>query len=997
MGGIPAVLLPNMTVRIRQRPLFPGGEGVPGYGGGQDHSGAEGAKNTRPGPGRYLLMNLCTYNVRTLRTEADLLGLLNELSLIKWDVVGLCEVRRLGEEQKILNNGHVLYWRGKPQDSKQESGVGFLVHKRLEKNIVEFYSVSERVASVTLKLNDRYNLKIVQVYAPTCSHPDEEVESFYEDVQVATDRAKAHFTVIMGDFNAKVGKKVERETAIGNHGIGTRNERGQMLVEFAEARSLHIMNTFYKKRTNRKWTWKSPSGIVNEIDFILTDRRDIVKNVGVINKVNVGSDHRMVRSEIKLSLRMERKKLIQKPPPNLANLVNRTTEFSLNIQNRYSILDEENHDIDQINEQFTNIMKEAALEVGGRLEKQNSNKLSIETRQLMQKRRNMKVTTARDNIELAELTKTINKKKKEDVRKFNMQKVNEALISGTSVKTTKRKLGIGKSQMYAIKKHNGEVTYNRNEILKVVEDFYTDLYNSNDITQTEMNIAIEDVPDITVDEIKMAIKSTKRGKTAGEDGISIDLIKDAGEIASVKLANLFTKCVREGKIPKAWKNAIIILIHKKGDTKDLKNYRPISLLSVIYKLFTKVITNRITETLDSNQPREQAGFRSGFSTTDHIHAVNQIIEKTNEYTKPLAIAFIDYEKAFDSVLTSAVLETIRKQGVEEAYCRVLEDIYKDGTATIKLHEETNKIPIKKGVRQGDTISPKLFTACLEEIFRKLNWRDRGIKIGDEYLSNLRFADDIVLFSESANGLQQMLEELNRESLKVGLKMNKKKTKIMFNRHIQAEQIQIQNEALEVVDEYVYLGQLVQTNTSFETEIKRRIKLGWSAFGRHSNILRGSLPLCLKRKVFNQCVLSVMTYGSETWTTILGTERKLTSTQRAMERLMLGVRLRDKKKASEIREQTKVEDIIKSIKKKKWQWVGHVCRRQDNRWTKKVTDWDINDKRPKGRPPTRWRDEIDKFEKSGVRNWKQTWKQKTQDRKDWKKLGEAYVLQWTDTG
>ena len=189
----------------------------------------------------------------------------------------------------------------------------------------------------------------------------------------------------------------------------------------------------------------------------------------------------------------------------------------------------------------------------------------------------------------------------------------------------------------------------------------------------------------------------------------------------------------------------------------------------------------------------------------------------------------------------------------------------------------------------------------------------------------------------------MIDELNRESLKVGLKMNKKKTKIMFNRHIQAEQIQIQNEVLEVVNEYLYLGQLVQTNTSFETEIKRRIKLGWSAFGRHSNILQGSLPLCLKRKVFNQCVLPVMTYGSETWTTIVEMEKKLTRTQRAMERLILGVSLRDRKKAKEIREQTKVEDIIKSIKKKKWQWVGNVYRRQENRWTKNVTDSDVNDK------------------------------------------------------
>ena len=981
-----------MNTRPRQRPSLPGGEGAPVYGGGQDRSGAEGAKNLRSDPGHQLLMNLCSYNVRTLRTESDLLALLEELSFIKWDVVGLSEVRRLQEEQKKLNDGHVLYWKGKPQDSKQELGVGFLVNKRLENNLEEFHGVSERVASVTLKLNERYKLKIIQVYAPTCSHSDEEVENFYEDVQKAIDRKRAHFMVIMGDFNAKIGKRVEQETSIGNHGIGTRNERGQRLIEFAEARSLSIMNTFFEKRIERKWTWKSPSGVKNEIDFILSNRRDVVKDVSVINKVNVGTDHRMVRSKIKFDLKIERKKLIRKPLPNLANLKNKATEFSLNIQNRYSVLNsEENLDIDHINDQFTNIMKEAALEVGGKSERQKSDKLSVETRQLMKRRRNMRTTSIRDKIELAELTKTINKKKKEDVRKFNMQKINEAVILGTSFKTAKRRLGIGKSQMYAVKKPDGEVTYNRNEIIKVVEDFYTNLYSANDFSQTEINTEFRDIPIITANEVRKALKSMKRGKAPGEDGISIDLIKDAGDIAIVKLAELFTKCLREGKTPKAWKNTIIILIHKKGDTKDLKNYRPISLLSVIYKLFTKVITNRIADTLDLNQPREQAGFRSGFSTTDHIHTLNQIIEKTNEYRKPLCMAFIDYEKAFDSVEIPAVLRAIRNQGVEEIYCRILEDIYKDGTAAIKVHAETSKIPIKKGVRQGDTISPKLFTACLEEIFRKLEWRDKGIKIGDEYLNNLRFADDIVLFSESVYELQLLINELNTESLKVGLKMNKKKTKVMYNNQVQVEQIQVQDEVLEVVNEYIYLGQLVQTKTSFEAEIKRRIRLGWSAFGRHKNIFSGSLPLCLKRRVFNQCVLPVMTYGSETWTTTKQLERKLVSTQRGMERLMMGISLRDRKRSTWIREQTKVEDILKCIKKKKWQWAGHVSRRQDNRWTKNVTDWEITDtRRPRARPMTRWRDDIRKF---GHQNWKQ----KAQDRNEWKRLGEAYVLQWNDTG
>ena len=156
----------------------------------------------------------------------------------------------------------------------------------------------------------------------------------------------------------------------------------------------------------------------------------------------------------------------------------------------------------------------------------------------------------------------------------------------------------------------------------------------------------------------------------------------------------------------------------------LENYRPISLLSVLYKLFTKIITKRIEKVLDSNQPREQAGFRSGFSTNDHLQVVNQVIEKTSEFKKPLCMAFIDYEKAFDSVEIPAVMRALRKQGIEESYVQILEDIYKDGAITIRLHKDSVKIPVMKGVRQGDTTSPKLFTATLEEIFKISNGTGR---------------------------------------------------------------------------------------------------------------------------------------------------------------------------------------------------------------------------------------------------------------------------------
>ena len=81
----------------------------------------------------------------------------------------------------------------------------------------------------------------------------------------------------------------------------------------------------------------------------------------------------------------------------------------------------------------------------------------------------------------------------------------------------------------------------------------------------------------------------------------------------------------------------MIILHKKGERRDIKNYRPVSLLSHTYKPFTRAIQNRMEKVLDENQPREQAGFRKKYSTVDHLQAPNQVIEKSEEYQLPLVI------------------------------------------------------------------------------------------------------------------------------------------------------------------------------------------------------------------------------------------------------------------------------------------------------------------------------------------------------------------------
>ena len=191
-------------------------------------------------------------------------------------------------------------------------------------------------------------------------------------------------------------------------------------------------------------------------------------------------------------------------------------------------------------------------------------------------------------------------------------------------------------------------------------------------------------------------------KRNGIDGIASDIIKLGGPVVLTYLTNIFNNTLKTKQIPDSWHEAKIIILFKKGDHKGIKNYRSINLLSHSYKIFTRLLQSRTERTLDENQPREQAGFRKGFSTTDHLQALNQTIEKSNEYSLPLCIGFIDYEKAFDTVEHFAIFEALRKTNINETYIHILQNIYIQATARIHVDKSvSDEFRIQRGVRQGD--------------------------------------------------------------------------------------------------------------------------------------------------------------------------------------------------------------------------------------------------------------------------------------------------------
>ena len=218
------------------------------------------------------------------------------------------------------------------------------------------------------------------------------------------------------------------------------------------------------------------------------------------------------------------------------------------------------------------------------------------------------------------------------------------------------------------------------------------------------------------------------------------------------------------------------------------------------------------------------------------------------------------------------------------YIEPLKEIDTNSSMTVRLHKESNKINIRRGVLHGNTISPKLFTAALESIFRRLTWETRGLKIDCEYRSHLRFADDILICANTSHELQQMLRELPDESENHGLKINKSKAKVLMenNTPIYVNNIQIKN-----VESYIYLGQRYSIrDKNKHKEIQRRITAGWTAFAKHRDIFEGNIGTCFKRQVYNSCVLPALNYGAETWVLTTHAKNKRAAAQTKMERDIL---------------------------------------------------------------------------------------------------------------
>uniref|UniRef100_A0A0B7BH62 Reverse transcriptase domain-containing protein n=3 Tax=Arion vulgaris TaxID=1028688 RepID=A0A0B7BH62_9EUPU len=167
-------------------------------------------------------------------------------------------------------------------------------------------------------------------------------------------------------------------------------------------------------------------------------------------------------------------------------------------------------------------------------------------------------------------------------------------------------------------------------------------------------------------------------------------------------------------IPEECRICSIIKLPKKGDLGNCNNWRGIILLSLTSKIFSRVILQRMKVALDNKIRIEQAGFRKGRSCIDHIFALRQIVEQSNEWNSSIYMVFVDFEKAFDSLHRESLWKILRHYGIPIKMVSVIKALYTDFQCQVVCNSQlTEWFEVNTGVRQGSILSPFLFNLAMD--------------------------------------------------------------------------------------------------------------------------------------------------------------------------------------------------------------------------------------------------------------------------------------------
>ena len=379
--------------------------------------------------------------------------------------------------------------------------------------------------------------------------------------------------------------------------------------------------------------------------------------------------------------------------------------------------------------------------------------------------------------------------------------------------------------------------------------------------------------DIQLRELNTTLNKLKPKKAPGPDGITNEFLKYSPHNMRKQLLDLMNRTLHTGEIPQYWTSTNTIMLHKKGNKLDPNNYRGITLANTTTKIFTTILARRLNTWCESCDilPEGQAGFRKDRSCEDNIFVLQtKIAESLRRPKEKLYIVFVDFRKAFDSIWHSILWDKLRRAGVSSQLLRVINNLYQKANTQVKVNntEFTDSIRLNKGVLQGDSLSPTLFSIMIHDI--ATYFEAKGHKNIIKEMELLLFADDLTITANNPIVMQEKMETLHSYCVENKLVVNIDKTKLMVcrrsNRKKGLRRITFNGEIIEEVKEYKYLGVTFTKSGTFHTAAKQFITRAKAALGTiwKPLIITRSNRWEPAQKLFDAVVKATLLYNAGTW-------------------------------------------------------------------------------------------------------------------------------------
>jgi len=340
---------------------------------------------------------------------------------------------------------------------------------------------------------------------------------------------------------------------------------------------------------------------------------------------------------------------------------------------------------------------------------------------------------------------------------------------------------------------------------------------------------------------------------------------------TASLTKLFNSAWTQSKIPAEWSRGIVVPIHKGGPRESTSNYRGITVLSNVGKLFAAVLERRLSSWCEAKGVfgQAQAGFRRHRSTVDHIFVLAEVIKRRKQQRRPTYVGFLDIKRAYDNVWREGLWRKMRELGIASKFIQVTKSLYDRVLSCVRVNEQYSEwFEVGVGLRQGCVLSPLLFLIFINDLIAELKEKKVGVQVCGVFLNGLFFADDIALMAESPEHLQSLLDTAVEFSKRWKLAFNIQKCKIViFNRRDDTKLCNwtMDGAKVEVVAQYKYLGVLFHESCNWSAhkdwvlkKVKKKISM---VIGFGATRLLNVTTCC---RLWEVLVRPSLEYSAEVW-------------------------------------------------------------------------------------------------------------------------------------